>query len=207
MGKAPTVRQRGGQHYPIIEAIEGYAERALGAEVDLQRFLKATAAKRALAALGREDIIQESLFTVLNVAQHYDDQRGQTPGPYILRALANNALNLNQLEQRHWSTRHQEALDYEGDQQDVLSAVPDTESPDPAQMAERLESIQQVRAMLAELPPSLNRLFKLLYVEDLTQREASERLGISQARVAQLHRDLLNRGKAYFGLSEMRLAA
>jgi RNA polymerase sigma factor (sigma-70 family) len=207
MGKAPTVRQCGGQHYPVIAAIEGYAERALGADVDLQRFLKATAAKRALAALGQDDIIQESLLTVLNVAQHYDDQRGQNPGHYFLRALANNALNLNRREQRHWSTRHQEALDQEGDHQDVLSAIPDTENLDPGQMAERAESIQHVRAMLAELPASLNRLFKLLYVDDLTQREVSERLGISQARVAQLHRDLLNRGKAYFGLSEMRLAA
>ena len=63
----------------------------------------------------------------------------------------------------------------------------------------RAQDYGQIRRIMADAAE-----FPVTYRE---WREVSERLGISQARVAQLHRDLLNRGKAYFGLSEMRLAA
>jgi RNA polymerase sigma factor (sigma-70 family) len=48
---------------------------------------------------------------------------------------------------------------------------------------------------VGSLPHRLRQLFDLLYVQACTQREAAQVLGVSQPRVAQLHRALLRRGR------------
>jgi len=55
--------------------------------------------------------------------------------------------------------------------------------------------IQSVRNWVAELPTRLARLYQLLYVEGATQREVAGRMRLSQPRVAQLHRQLLEAGR------------
>ncbi len=52
-----------------------------------------------------------------------------------------------------------------------------------------------VGAWVAGLSPSLKVLHELLYVQECTQREAASIMKISQPRVAQLHRDLLEEGR------------
>ncbi len=52
-----------------------------------------------------------------------------------------------------------------------------------------------VRLWVVVLPVHLQRLYKMLYVGGLTQREAATILGVTQPRVAQLHRDLLTRAR------------
>jgi RNA polymerase sigma factor (sigma-70 family) len=53
-----------------------------------------------------------------------------------------------------------------------------------------------VRRWLRTLPTQLQRLYRLLYVEDMSQREAAREMGVSQPRIAQLHRALLQRGES-----------
>jgi len=52
-----------------------------------------------------------------------------------------------------------------------------------------------VRAWVAGLPERLKTIYELIYEQGHTQREAAAILEISQPRVAQLHRDLLEEGK------------
>ena len=50
-------------------------------------------------------------------------------------------------------------------------------------------------------PSQLQTVFYMLYCEELSQREAAVRLGVSQPRVAALHRQLLTR--AELGLRDL----
>jgi DNA-directed RNA polymerase specialized sigma24 family protein len=45
------------------------------------------------------------------------------------------------------------------------------------------------------LPKSLQKLYELIYVKECTQREAASLMRVSQPRIAQLHRQLLQRGR------------
>ncbi len=54
---------------------------------------------------------------------------------------------------------------------------------------------QWVRAQSAKL----QAMYDLLYVHGYTQREAAATMGVTQARVAQLHRALLMRGRIELG--------
>lgn len=53
---------------------------------------------------------------------------------------------------------------------------------------------RRIRRWLYDLPRQLKDVFHLLYRRGLSQREAAEYLGVSQPRVAKLHRQLLERG-------------
>jgi len=55
-------------------------------------------------------------------------------------------------------------------------------------------AVRRVRQWICRQPTQLQAVFDLLYHEDLTQREAALRLGVSQPRVAKLHRQLVERG-------------
>jgi len=54
--------------------------------------------------------------------------------------------------------------------------------------------IDVVQAWLRTLPPPLQRVYHLLFVKEYSQREAALILRVSQPRIAQLHRALLERG-------------
>jgi RNA polymerase sigma factor (sigma-70 family) len=53
-----------------------------------------------------------------------------------------------------------------------------------------------VKRWIYTLPPRLQRVFDLLYAQDLTQRSAATRLGLSKTRVVQLNEELLLRGRS-----------
>jgi RNA polymerase sigma factor (sigma-70 family) len=50
--------------------------------------------------------------------------------------------------------------------------------------------------LIAKLPRRMRHVYTLLYVKDLSQREAAAKLRVTQPRVAQLHRELLERARA-----------
>lgn len=60
------------------------------------------------------------------------------------------------------------------------------------------ERSRNVRLWLIGLPQRLQQLYSLLYVQGATQREAARAMGVSQPRVAQLHRELLTLGREGF---------
>lgn len=56
--------------------------------------------------------------------------------------------------------------------------------------------VRWVRRWLSAEPAPLREIFHLLYDRGLNQRQAAKKLGVSQPRVAALHRKLLGRARA-----------
>lgn len=82
----------------------------------------------------------------------------------------------------------------------VLEAASDIDSDDSEAIDGRLEQSDPladdaVRAWIDTLPPPLQRVYHLLFVKECSQREAATILGVSQPRIAQMHRTLLERGR------------
>ena len=55
--------------------------------------------------------------------------------------------------------------------------------------------ILAVQRWVSQLPDGLRRVYEALYVNEVTQREAAIQIGVSQPRIAELHRLLLQRAK------------
>ncbi len=56
--------------------------------------------------------------------------------------------------------------------------------------------VTRIRAWVKSLREPLQRIYDLIYHQEFSQREAAHILGVSQPRVAQLHAELLDRGRA-----------
>lgn len=67
--------------------------------------------------------------------------------------------------------------------------------PAPMVEADDFYVIEAVSQWVDGLPRRLQAIYRALYREGRTQREAASILGVSQPRVAQLHRALLERGR------------
>lgn len=70
-------------------------------------------------------------------------------------------------------------------------AANDDREPEPASVHRRLDEVLSGR---------LREVFDCLYVHELSQREAAARMRLSQPRIAQLHKELIARGRAALGL-------
>jgi DNA-directed RNA polymerase specialized sigma24 family protein len=60
----------------------------------------------------------------------------------------------------------------------------------------RMLDILSVRRWITRLPGSLRRIFDFIYVLGFTHRETAASMGLSQPRVAELHQQLIQRGRA-----------
>ena len=56
-------------------------------------------------------------------------------------------------------------------------------------------AVAAVRRFVSTLPQNLQAVYKFIFQDELTQRDAARRIGVSQPRVAELKRELLRRGK------------
>ncbi len=77
--------------------------------------------------------------------------------------------------------------DGEGEVVTLLSTLEDTRSPDPVAMAERRGLLAALENAIAKLTDRERLLLSLYYKEELTMREISEVMGVSESRVCQLH--------------------
>lgn len=125
-----------------------------------------------------EDIAQNARIAVLKATRlgRADDEH------YVRRAIANSARNSVRRSRVAANEAPLEGVD------EVAVVDPDVNPLD----------VQRVREWVASQPQHLQRIYGLLYLEEFGQREAARRLGVSQPRVAQLHRDLLTRGRDEF---------
>lgn len=76
----------------------------------------------------------------------------------------------------------------------AASEIVDTDSVDTSLQQSDPLAVDAVRVWLRTLPVPLQRVYHLLFVKGYSQREAALMLRVSQPRIAQLHRDLLERG-------------
>ncbi len=77
--------------------------------------------------------------------------------------------------------------DDDENQQDLLATVQDTSSPDPVSCAERQGLLEALAGAVSRLSDRERLLLALYYKEDLTMKEISQVMGVSESRVCQLH--------------------
>lgn len=131
-----------------------------------------------LGSGAEEDLAQEARLRVLQVA------RGGRPlvPPYVWKVIKNSM----------WSALKRDRLNRESE-----SALLDgTDQLNPESFVYQPSSDGILVRRIETLPRRLREVYHLLYVEGLTQQEASVRLDISQARIAQLKQVLLARVRA-----------
>jgi len=141
--------------------------------------LMAMARSRTLCPATQEDAVQVGRIALLKAAQMFDPERGHSFKHYA-KAAARNGISKE--VQRH---RRRDRLHGSN-----LAAVQSKEASPSV--------ICMVREWLATLPEGLVRLFHAIYELGHTQREIACMLGVSQPRVAALHRELLDRARIVF---------
>lgn len=92
------------------------------------------------------------------------------------------------------------AGDGEGEVATLLSTLEDTSSPDPVSLAERRGLLDALAEAITKLSEREMLLLSLYYKEELTMREISEVMGISESRVCQLHTRAILRLRAQLRL-------
>jgi RNA polymerase sigma factor (sigma-70 family) len=136
------------------------------------------AARRWVGALGAQadgdDLAQEARIRLVTAARSL----GGAPEHYLRRVIANAVLA---------------AAQREGPALETETLLEETPAKEPE--AGRADAIDAVARWTTELPTRLKDVYRVLYVEERTQREAAAILGVSQPRVAQLHQTLLSRGR------------
>lgn len=83
--------------------------------------------------------------------------------------------------------------------------VEDHTAPDPAEEAEKHEMAALLSTAIDQLPERENLLLSLYYQEELTMKEISKIMGVSESRVCQLHMQAILRLRATFNLREEAL--
>jgi RNA polymerase sigma factor (sigma-70 family) len=126
----------------------------------------------------REDFVQQARMRVLLAYRTLPD----APTPYIRTVIANTLRTALRREARSFNGRSPLAEKLDDD-----LAAPGHEPVD--------ERAAAVSAWAERLPPRLRQICRHLYFEERSQREVARLMYVSQPRVAQLHRQLLNLGR------------
>lgn len=140
--------------------------------------------KRAARAAGNggggdeEDLAQQARVRLFMASRAFPN----APAPYIRAVIANAMRSALRNEFRRFSTRSSFAEELD----DGLPAPAD----EPVD-----ERAGVVSAWAARLPIRLREVYRHLYTEERSQREVARLMGVSQPRVAQLHRQLIELGR------------
>ncbi|MBA3826896.1 MAG: FliA/WhiG family RNA polymerase sigma factor [Ktedonobacterales bacterium] len=80
----------------------------------------------------------------------------------------------------------------------LAELLEDASAPSPSEEAERHEQQQQLAAALSRLPPRERLLISLYYDDELTMKEISQIMHVSESRVCQLHAQAVLRLRGHF---------
>ncbi len=89
-------------------------------------------------------------------------------------------------------------LTRDGDSRLPLKDMTTENGAPPGEFLEENGQSQSVKLWVLELPEPHATIFRLLYAEGMKQRPAAKEMGISQPRVAQLHRSFLDLAQIVF---------
>jgi RNA polymerase sigma factor (sigma-70 family) len=121
-----------------------------------------------------DDLAQEARLRLVLVAR----RRADMPVPYLRTVVANAV--------RAASRRYRQRAKVEELSEELAA---------PCEEPRDRRAGEVVARWVEQLPSSLQAVYQALYRDDRAQRETATMLGISQPRVAQLHRALLERGR------------
>ena len=124
-----------------------------------------------------EDVVQDVFYNVWQNRAALDDSNSLYK--YLLRSVYNRALN--------YLDKNRRAGDYRAHYQERIASMGSAYyAPDNSPIIRKLYSDDlraSLDAAIESLPPKCREVFRLSYLEDLSNREISERLGISQSTV------------------------
>ncbi|HLH60530.1 MAG TPA: FliA/WhiG family RNA polymerase sigma factor [Ktedonobacteraceae bacterium] len=80
--------------------------------------------------------------------------------------------------------------------------IEDHSTPDPVEQAEKHEMLQLLSTTIDQLPARERLLLSLYYQEELTMKEISKIMGVSESRVCQLHMQAILRLRSAFHLRQ-----
>jgi len=151
-------------------------------DLDIKRAASAAARRRMLDRARPEDLAQEARLRILRLAR----RGGPCAEPYIRTVIANTVREAARREAR--VLEHLLLADDVGDKQgseDIAEAS-----------SESIACVtDSVSTWIRGLSARLQTIYDLLYVRGHTQREAAAIIGITQPRIAQLHTELVRRGR------------
>jgi RNA polymerase sigma-70 factor (ECF subfamily) len=165
-------RVAGGDHgHPLEELYDRYAGRLHGLGL------------RLLGDPGlAEELVQETFVRLWQSAGRYDPQRGSVPS-YVFTIARRLAIDL-------WRRPSSKPFTDLGE----VDRGPDQ---DPGDLVDQLLVGLNVRDALASLPEGQREVLELLYLQDLTQRQVAERLGVPLGTV---------KTRAFYGLRTLKEA-
>jgi RNA polymerase sigma factor (sigma-70 family) len=146
-------------------------------EQDVQRASKRMAVRVRGCHTDGEDFAQEARIRLL-IAHR---KRGFMQQGYVRRVIRNAVVSAARPSIRR-EQRHANDVDIETIE-------------DSAEGDNRTGPRDLVVKLVAQLPRRLRRVYELLYVKELSQREAAAKLRVTQPRVAQLHREFLEHAR------------
>ena len=129
----------------------------------------------------KDDLAQEARLRLFQTFQ----RRPEKDLPYFKRTAVNAMLDV------YSSEKSNQLESWELDETSGIIS----DFTDAATVTDELSMRVSVQNWIIQLPIRLQQVYKLLYIEDYTQREAAAKLGISQPRVAHLHEQLKERGR------------
>lgn len=138
----------------------------------------ATLYRIALRKLGNpadaEDALQDAL---LSAFRHFDQFKGEAQ---ISTWLTTIVLNMARMQLRRRRNRRFVSLETRDDEGSAISETIADTAPDPEQTRHRVQLREVLERVVARLSPKIRPAFRLRVLEGLTNREAAERLGISE---------------------------
>ena len=141
-----------------------------------ENVVQASALSKTRCLASRDDIAQAGRLAVLRAVRLFYGRRGDF-NHYVSRAISNGT--------RRETVKLASARRFERPLELALDRP----------TRGNHEASHCVRDWLCTLPRLMQRVFVLLYRRVMTQRQASARLGISQPRISQINRELVERGR------------
>ena len=153
-------------------------------EADISKAARAAAFRFQLDREYAEDFAQEARFRLFTALR----RQPLLPKEYLRRVIS------NAIQTAVWKTRmlaSEVSLDEAMEHLEAKREEPGTH--------QDLLVVAAVRNFISGLPLKLQRVYQLIYEQAHTQREAAIDLCVAQPRIAQMHRELLERARRCLG--------
>lgn len=123
----------------------------------------------------------------------YIARNGHEPEPQQLAEFV--GITQDELEASRLAMAHQRPTDDE----DALESVVTEKTANPEAQSIRNEGVEQVKMALSALPERLRKILEMYYGEEMTLRAIALVVGVSEARISQLHSEAIRQLRARVG--------
>jgi RNA polymerase sigma factor for flagellar operon FliA len=143
--------------------------------------------------------LNRKIYEIKKVIEELEKTLNRTPEDFEIAESAGITLDeyyeiINESNKSKWLSF--EMIDKNGEETTVLNFVPDKEEYEPDKVYEKKELIDVLSEAIENLSEKEKLVLNLYYYEELTMKEISKVLGVTEGRVCQLHNQALIKIKA-----------